>query len=171
MQAHHGRLITERPPGGGARFVVELPLAEEDRHPASLLAGTQRGRGERVLVVEDEPAVRALVSTILRSGGYEVTNVQSGQEALRALQDGTFDMIVSDVRMPGLDGRGLFEAVLARWPALAGRMLFVSGDIEAERFATMLRQQDVRYLEKPFSTGELLGAVREVLDRPGVETS
>ena len=171
VQAHHGRLITERPPGGGARFVVELPLAEEDRHPASLLAGTQRGRGERVLVVEDEPAVRALVSTILRSGGYEVTNVQSGQEALRALQDGTFDMIVSDVRMPGLDGRGLFEAVLARWPALAGRMLFVSGDIEAERFATMLRQQDVRYLEKPFSTGELLGAVREVLDRPGVETS
>ncbi|MSQ28941.1 MAG: response regulator [Dehalococcoidia bacterium] len=67
-----------------------------------------------MLIVVDEPSVLALVAAILGSNGYAVMSVPTGHEALRALEEGTFEMIVSDVRMPGLDGRGLFEAVSAR---------------------------------------------------------
>jgi CheY-like chemotaxis protein len=117
-----------------------------------------------VLVVEDEAAVRSLISTVLGTSGYAVRAAESGAEAVRALEESTYDLIISDLRMPGLDGEGLFEQVRARWPQLERRLLFISGDIEADRFAARLREHDVRYLEKPFTAARLLVVVREVLD-------
>lgn len=165
VQSHGGRLLAARAPSGGADFIVELPLPPEAQAPvAPPPASAQRGAGERVLVVEDEAAVRSLISTILGTSGYGVMTAESGDEAVRALGESTFDVVISDLRMPGLDGEGLYEQVQERWPHLSRRLLFISGDIEADRFAARLREREIRYLEKPFSAARLLSVVREVLD-------
>ena len=165
VQSHGGRLLAQRPSGGGAEFIVELPLPPRAAPPAvPATPVSDRGAGERVLVVEDEAAVRSLISTVLGTSGYAVRVAESGDEAVRALEESTFDLVISDLRMPGLDGEGLFEQVRARWPLLERRLLFISGDIEADRFAARLREHDVRYLEKPFTAARLLTVVREVLD-------
>ncbi|MFA7296203.1 MAG: ATP-binding protein [Dehalococcoidia bacterium] len=165
VQSHGGRLLAQRAPGGGAEFIVELPLPPHAAPPAPPAAPVaERGAGERVLVVEDEAAVRSLISTVLGTSGYAVRAAESGDEAVRALEESTYDLVISDLRMPGLDGEGLYEQVQERWPHLQRRLLFISGDIEADRFAARLREHDVRYLEKPFSAARLLATVREVLD-------
>lgn len=166
VQSHGGRLLAQRASGGGAEFIVELPLLPYAAPPAPPAAtpATERGAGERVLVVEDEAAVRSLISTVLGTSGYAVRAAESGDEAVRALEESTYDLVISDLRMPGLDGEGLHEQVQERWPHLQRRLLFISGDIEADRFAARLREHDVRYLEKPFSAARLLATVREVLD-------
>lgn len=165
VQSHGGRLLAQRASGGGAEFIVELPLPPRAVAPvAPATRSSDRGAGERVLVVEDEAAVRSLISTVLGTSGYAVRAAESGAEAVRALEESTYDLIISDLRMPGLDGEGLFEQVRARWPQLERRLLFISGDIEADRFAARLREHDVRYLEKPFTAARLLVVVREVLD-------
>lgn len=168
VQSHGGRLLAQRASGGGAEFIVELPLPPRAVAPVAPVApatrSSDRGAGERVLVVEDEAAVRSLISTVLGTSGYAVRAAESGAEAVRALEESTYDLIISDLRMPGLDGEGLFEQVRARWPQLERRLLFISGDIEADRFAARLREHDVRYLEKPFTAARLLVVVREVLD-------
>lgn len=168
VQSHGGRLLAQRASGGGAEFIVELPLPPRAVAPVAPAApatrSSGRGAGERVLVVEDEAAVRSLISTVLGTSGYAVRAAESGAEAVCALEESTYDLIISDLRMPGLDGEGLFEQVRARWPQLERRLLFISGDIEADRFAARLREHDVRYLEKPFTAARLLVVVREVLD-------
>ena len=114
--------------------------------------------------MDDEEHIRALATEILSSAGYLVTTAANGEEALRRLQDAPFDLIVSDMRMPGIDGAALHTLVGERWPHLLRRMIFVTGDIEGARTGQRLARGDVRYLEKPFGTGELLRVIREVLD-------
>lgn len=166
VEAHGGRLLAQRPPTGGAEFVVELPLPPEAPAPTAAQRGdgVAAGTGERVLVVEDEAAVRSLISTILGTSGYAVRTAESGSDALETLEADEFDLVISDVRMPGLDGERLFERVQVQWPELTRRLLFISGDIEADRFAAILRERSIRYLEKPFTAAALLRAAREVLD-------
>ena len=166
VQSHGGRLFAERALGGGARFVVELPIPRDSDLPGSFDAEPPLGRGERVLVVDDEQPVRELVSVILGASGYTVASAASGREALRVLEAGAFDLVLSDVRMPGIDGAGLYEALAARWPQLRRRVVLISGDAEPERFSALLRDGDVRFLEKPFTAAALLRIVRQVLDRP-----
>jgi signal transduction histidine kinase len=166
VQTHGGRLLTQRAPGGGAQFIVELPLLPQAAAPAAVARAPEvvRGAGERVLVVEEEAAMRSLVSTILSMSGYAVRTADTGRAALAALEEAPFDIVISDVRMPDLDADGLYEQVRQRWPHLAHRLLFIRGNTEADRFAARLHEQDVRYLEKTFTTGDLLAAVRGVLN-------
>ena len=162
---HGGRVWAEASPSGGANFVIELPLPSTTarRQPAS---GPPPRGSEHILVVDDEAPIRALTSEILGAAGYRVTTAASGDEALRRLEAFTIDLVVTDMRMPGMDGAALYGRIGERWPSLQRRMLFITGDIEGERTGRRLARGDVRYLEKPFDTGALLRAVRDALDAP-----
>jgi signal transduction histidine kinase/ActR/RegA family two-component response regulator len=164
VQAHQGRLTAERAAAGGVRFVVELPLPEQVQRPFVSEPGAERGHGERVLVVEDEPTIRSLVTTILGGSGYAVMSAESGAEALQALHTAVFDLVIADVRMPGMGGEALYATVSQHWPHLRRRLLFISGDVESDRLSELVRAGDVRYLEKPFTAAALLRATRELLD-------
>lgn len=115
-------------------------------------------------MVDDELPIGALTREILGHAGYLVTTAASGEEALRRIEAADYDLIVADLRMPGTDGATLYEQVRARWPRMEGRVLFVTGDIEAARAGRRLARGDVRFLEKPFDTNALLAAIRAALD-------
>lgn len=160
VTGHGGRTWVESGPAGGTQVVMELPAARPLLTPdlvAPVTAGT------RILVVDDEAPIRALTQEILTAAGYEVATAANGMEAVRALESAPFDLIVADVRMPGMGGAGLYDVVRQRWPELATHMLMVSGDIEGDQAGQALREH-VRYLEKPFDTRELLGAISALLE-------
>ncbi|MEI7951130.1 MAG: hybrid sensor histidine kinase/response regulator, partial [Synechococcaceae cyanobacterium ELA182] len=131
---HGGRVWVEPSTSGGANFIVELPMHIADRAPeeASPMVPSGGG-GERILVVDDELPIRALTSEILNHAGYRVTTAASGDEALRRLETVMFDLVVADMRMPGMDGAELYEHICDRWPSMERRVLFVTGDIDGAR--------------------------------------
>ncbi len=167
---HGGRVWAERSPSGGAQFVVELPLpgaptAIVDEGPPALQQRPLEGRGEHMLVVDDEMSIRMLTREILGTSGYVVDIAASGEEALERLEEARYDLVIADVRMPGMDGVDLHARIRERWPELLPQLIFITGDTESERTATLLREEGVQHLEKPFHTAQLLRSVREVLDR------
>jgi CheY-like chemotaxis protein len=114
----------------------------------------------RILVVEDETNVRELEAEILREEWEHVDTAVDGTDALRLLAEHVYAAIVSDLAMPKLDGRGLYQEVERRWPAAHGRLVFVTGYAEAEEYDEFLRQSGVPVLAKPFTIADLLGAVQ-----------
>ena len=178
---HGGRTWVEPNAEGGATFAIELPIRGRTTEPSGPSAVAPAAAPEpiatspaptpperatgRILVVDDEGAVRALTSEILGTTGYTVRSAADGVEALRLIEEEPFDLIVTDLRMPGMDGATLYRRVVEQWPDLEQRVLFVTGDIEGEPNAESLDSTSVRYLEKPFTTRQLVAAVRESLSR------
>src|SRR5271167_3615804 len=93
-----------------------------------------------VLLIEDEPAVMALVRAVLEGHGYSVVSTESGAEALHLLESGSFHGVVSDMRTPGgVDGAQVHAWITAHRPKLASRLVFITGDIASEETAATLR--------------------------------
>jgi len=166
VQEHGGHIFVESRPGRGASFVVELPVSGADveaRPPRPPAPSMEAVRGASVLLVEDELALASAVSDALTDAGLQVDHASDGEEALARIRQKTYDAIVCDLKMPRIDGMTLYRAIAAATPALARRVIFVTGDVagtDAERF---LEDSGCRWLAKPFRLGDLLRAVREAL--------
>ena len=154
--------------GCGTTFKVYLPLVEAAATvdvPAPAPEAAPRG-SETVLLVEDEPALRAVARRVLQRQGYAVLEAADGDAALAlvATHQGPLDLLVTDVVMPGLSGRDLADRLTAARPDL--RVLFVSGYSGEALAHHGILDPDLAYLEKPFNPDALAIKVREVLDRP-----
>ena len=162
-----GQIAAESAPGHGSRFIVDLPEADDPAPTGgSATAAEQpaapRGSGARVLLVEDDAAIRPLLARQLVRLGYTVTQAGSGAEALERVRasGGAPDLLVSDVRMPGMLGTELARRIRAQHPNLP--ILFISGfsaDIPDDLRAAPL----VRVLDKPFDVDTFGAAIRESL--------
>jgi DNA-binding response OmpR family regulator len=117
----------------------------------------------RVLVIDDEEDMRAVSSTILRDAGYEVTTAADGIEALMRLGSASFDLILSDVDMPNLDGFKLLEVVARK--GVSTPVIFVTGKVEVENEVRGLELGAEDYIRKPVTPPILLARVRTALAR------
>jgi signal transduction histidine kinase len=150
--------------GTGTSFKVYLP-ATDDRAEARIVDTTAepvRATGETVLLVEDEDAVRKACRRILERAGFRVIEASDGSTALAELSDEPFDLLVTDVIMPGgVSGRDLANRLQDARPGLP--VLFMSG-YSADEIATRgILEEGISVVEKPFTTSDLLGKVRELL--------
>jgi len=163
---HGGDLILEQSGAErGAIFRASLPIsgmAIDDSGPVPL-DEPEAPAPSRVLVVDDEPELASLMRDMLEQAGYEVATAESGGLALALLDEARFDAIVSDLRMPDMDGPGLWRAVVERHPLLAQRMLFVTGDTLSPDAREFLRTARCSALDKPFSKAGLLAGVKALL--------
>jgi len=108
--------------------VQDIASSRDRQQPQRQQAGQHLQSLWRVLVVDDEAELAELMRDMLESGGYEVATAESGAVALELLDTARFDAIVSDLRMPDMDGAALWREILVRHPALSRRVLFVTGD-------------------------------------------
>ena len=161
-----GYIWVDSEPGKGTSFKVCLPRVESDEVATEAPAeptGSARGC-EKILLVEDEDAVRSVASRVLLNQGYTVIPARNGQEALRLLDDlgETVDLILTDVVMPDMGGLALASELRSRWPEL--KLIFMSGYAEGDKLQPGIQQIEGSFLQKPFSAESLLFKVREVLD-------
>jgi two-component system NtrC family sensor kinase len=164
---HKGAITVESQVGAGTSFRVYLPRVEpvKEARPAAALAAAARGT-ERILVVEDEWLVRDLTCSILRQHGYDVEEHPSAESCLAAAdaEDAReAALLVSDVVMPGINGRQLYERLRERWPSLAA--LYISGYTDEVLSGSAESVSGLDFLQKPFSVQALARTVREILDR------
>jgi PAS domain S-box-containing protein len=152
-------------PGKGCRFDIYLPCAEgpAEQVSASALEPPQRHRDLTVLVVEDQDSVRGLACLALRACGYHVLEASSGDEALRLAEavEGGCQLAVTDVVMPGMSGKTLAEQLRARWPEI--KVLYMSGYPNEVLLRHGLMNDEIHYLEKPFTPSDLAAKVRQVM--------
>lgn len=174
IQEHRGRIQVENQPAGGAKFTVELPVVQcavtptADRLPPEIKPPATESVKRTVLVVDDEPNVLALLKTVMTRNGYEVVTATNGQEALERVAARSYDVILSDMRMPGMDGRKFFETVKKQNPALAHRIVFVTGDTVSADTQAFFEETGARCLSKPFSIAQVVDTVNEVLEKEAV---
>jgi CheY-like chemotaxis protein len=133
--------------------------------------GTGMGTGAKsacapVLLIEDEPAVMALVRAVLEGHGYAVVPTESGADALRLLAEGNFHGVISDMRTPGgVDGAQVYAWIASHKPELASRVVFITGDIANEETAATLRRTGAPCVEKPFRVHDFISVVEQTLGR------
>jgi two-component system, NtrC family, sensor kinase len=160
---HAGRIRVESRAGKGATFVVELPIvqgpelpppeSEEEIEPAKI--------SRRVLVVDDEESILALLRDVLAADGHRVDTARNGEEALTHLAEHGYDLLITDIKMPGMGGQALYQRVKQMDSELAKNTVFITGDtVSAETRNFLQRVQNV-CLAKPFKIRE----VRETLNR------
>jgi len=166
VKQHDGNIWVYSEPGRGTTFKIYLPLAaksdvlsEADVKPATRLKGS-----EWVLLVEDNEQVRHLAESILGRQGYSVLVAKDGDEALKAAarHDGPLHLLLTDVVMPGMNGRELFERLSTGYPDI--RVLYMSGYTANVITHSGILDEGIQFIQKPFTVNDLAEKVRLVLD-------
>jgi DNA-binding NtrC family response regulator len=166
VKQSEGFIEVHSEPGCGASFVSYFPAVAAPLEPVDERAAQDpvpRG-SERVLIVEDEEAVRTLLERALAKQGYDVVAAADGRAALEAVERRglVVDLVVTDVVMPRASGRELVDALRRRLPAL--RVLFISGYTDDSGIRHAVHDARFAFLQKPFSPVALIRKVRQVLD-------
>ncbi|HWT11526.1 MAG TPA: ATP-binding protein [Allosphingosinicella sp.] len=163
VEAHGGRLELVDVPGGGACFRVTLDSAAATEAPAEAAAPAPAPeRRGSALVVDDEPDVAEVLEILATRAGYAVDVAANGREAIDRLMRSDYDVILSDLRMPQLDGPALFDWLEREKPHLTRRIAFVTGDTLGDSAARFIKRCGRPVLEKPFS-GKNVRALLETL--------
>jgi C4-dicarboxylate-specific signal transduction histidine kinase/ActR/RegA family two-component response regulator len=168
MEAHGGSITVDDAPGGGARFVVTMPCkAPVGAQAPAPGREAPRPRGGRILIIDDEPDIAATCADILAIDGHRCELAENGQTALEKIAAGGFDLILSDMRMPRLDGPGFYRELCRVKPALAARVMFLTGDTLSPAIQRFLDEAKRPYIEKPLDPRQLRQAVAAALATVG----
>ncbi|MBX6333600.1 MAG: PAS domain S-box protein, partial [Gemmatimonadaceae bacterium] len=167
VAAHGGMISIARTGPEGTTFRVSLPAAAEaevSSHEASApVVGESPLAGTRMLFVDDELALHGGIRSYARSRGFSVVTVPDGASALDAARRESFDVVVCDLRMSGLDGPAFFEILRREYPSLAARTLFITGDLVSASSRAFLETTGQPVLAKPFELDRLESSVASLL--------
>ena len=163
VEAHGGTLTVNCPIEGGATFTITLPVGtvqaiRTDAGPSWKASASQR----TILIVDDEAEIREALAEILSGARHRVVTARSGREALERMASEHYDVILTDMRMPDLDGRALYEEIERRWPGRAARVVFVTGDTLASALREFVSESGRPVIEKPFLPSEVRRLVDEL---------
>lgn len=169
VKDHGGNIRVESPGERGARFLIGIPVSEP---PVALVQERDEGRAEegltrRVLVVDDEPAIAELLCDILTMEGHGVDVADSGVAALTKMSKVKYDSVITDIKMPEMDGRELHQRICRLDPDLAERVIFITGDTVSAETRRYLSRTGNLCLMKPFNLEELRMKLQRMLNRNG----
>jgi len=157
VREHEGKIWAENSSqsagGGGARFVVEIPITEPRRsgeHTEVAHVEAQSPDSLRVLVIDDEASVRVSLQRYLAAKGHQVETTASGEDGLLRLKASKYDAVILDMRMPDLSGEQLYERLRSNDPSHAERVIFTTGDLVNEQMRRFLDGTGRPCVAKPF---------------------
>jgi two-component system NtrC family sensor kinase len=167
VEAHGGTLTVECPARGGAAFTIELPAGAVHDTRSTVQPRPEVSTSRRILIVDDEADIRETLAEILMGAQHRVVTASSGREALSFIASEQFDVILADIRMPDIDGRGLYQEIERRWPERAASVIFVTGDTLASTSREFAAASGRPVIEKPFLPGDVRRAVAELIIERG----
>jgi PAS domain S-box-containing protein len=162
VEAHGGRMAIEDAPGRGASVLVLLPYVAPLAEPEQAAPGPVVRPGLHILVVDDEVEIADTLAEILARDGHRADIVDNGAAALERLGRHHYDLVLSDLRMPGLDGAGIYGEIVRRHARLAARTVFITGDMLSDSARRFLAASGRPALHKPFDAVEVRRVVAEV---------
>jgi CheY-like chemotaxis protein len=171
MNEHKGRILYQTSSLGGAGFMLEFPVGAggekrvsdgKTSHFAKQVAAEAAHTGN-ILVLDDEKSIAEMLGELLGLLGHTATPCHLAMHALELLEKKEFDLIISDFRMPGMNGRQFYEAVLQRSPEQARRIIFLTGDVVNEDTLDFLKSTGNPHIAKPFNLSSVRTTVEEVL--------
>jgi signal transduction histidine kinase len=167
VEEHGGGITVESTPGRGTTFSIELAVIAPPAAatPAPADAARPAPRPGRVLIVDDEVGVAEVVAEAIERDGHRATVANNGAVALELLGRATFDAIVSDTKMPVLDGESFYAEMIRRFPAMRDRIVFLTGDTLSRDKRTFLESTGAPVLTKPCDLDEVRRIVNGVLAR------
>jgi PAS domain S-box-containing protein len=166
IKEHEGFIEVESRPGSGTRFIVSLPTyldvtAVNKRDPSTAIP--RPDETVTVLVIEDEASLRRFISDALGENGYTVVSSESADHAVEILKDEQFDVIVSDMKMPGMSGQNFYTYIKKYYPHLARKIIFITGDVLGKETQDFFKISGCQYVEKPFGIDDLMVVMGELL--------
>ena len=165
IHSHNGHIRLDHDFSTGSRFRITLPIADKIEKPLELGdVPVHPGNAMKLLVVDDEVDVAELIAEILTKDGFQVDIAYSGSQALERMGENSYDVVLSDLNMPGLGGRGLYEEMLKHFPMMVQRTGFFTGDTMGATSQKLLQESKRPYMEKPVSPDGLRNLVYGILD-------
>jgi two-component system NtrC family sensor kinase len=167
VQEHGGSIRADSTPGEGSRFTLEIPVvavepASKEGHAVDSTS-QEATPAKRILVVDDEESIRTMLREMLENEGHVVATASDGSLALQALgRDPAYDLILTDLKMPVLDGYGLYDRLCRDNPPLAGRVVFITGDTVSQETRNFLLRTGNRYLPKPLNLSQIREMLRQI---------
>jgi len=163
VEAHGGSMQVENVPGAGARVTLRLPLGdgvEVVEPPEPRPTGARRAR---ILVIEDEAALRGVLTEVLTGLGHTVDEAATGAAGLQRLERGTYDLIALDLKLPDIDGKAIWRRLRTHRPDLAARVMFVTGDTMRTETEKFLQEAGRPVLSKPLTIDQISRMVNTIL--------
>ena len=166
IKDHQGAVTAESVVGEGTTIHIDLPLVDEKRAHDEPEEETNTASGPprslRLLVVDDEMILVELLTEFLKMNGHKVDEARNGQTALKLATANTYDVILSDLKMPGLDGQGFYERLLKIKPGMARRFIFTTGDLANPKTQAFFQSSGCPYLSKPFRLEMVLTLLQQI---------
>ena len=163
VEAHGGTLTVDCPIDGGAVFTIALPVGDVDANVTDAGSSPKATTAShKILVVDDEAEIRETLAAILTGARHRVVTAGSGREALERMAAEHYDVILTDIRMPDIDGQALYQEIAQRWPTRAGGVVFVTGDTLASTLREFVAESGRPVIEKPFLPAEVRRIVAEL---------
>jgi PAS domain S-box-containing protein len=168
---HKGRIYAQSQLGKGATFVIELPIVAEPAQAGKAKATKpepQKPRGAKILVVDDEEAILAFLSRLLSEWGHSVETINNADTALEKLNEERYSLVLLDIKLPGMSGIELYQHIEDIAPALARRVMFITGDIMEGTTRAFLEKTGAPYITKPLDIEVLKKTINYALNQTQV---
>lgn len=164
IEDHKGRLFVENVGDTGVMFTMELPIviAEVEKLPYKPNLLTRHANG-KILIIDDEEPIRLWLTRVLEMHGNSIWVAKDGEEATETLRSEEFDVIISDIKMPGMGGFEFVDWLKKNRPYYLHRLIFLTGMIDME-VKTICKKYECRYLQKPLDKETVLETISEVLN-------
>ncbi|MFC1939974.1 PAS domain S-box protein [Chloroflexota bacterium] len=165
---HDGKIYAKSSPGKGATFFVELPIVDKGEQlkldePAA--SESKRKSKASILVVDDDPTVQKFINAVLREEGHEIEVVDNGNDAMKKLESEEYDVILLDIKLPGMSGIEIYEQLQKSSKSLTKKVIFITGDVMSVDTMVFIKSSQTPYIAKPFDTEKLVKEIDRILSQ------